>query len=230
MRGRSATGARRFRALVLAAGAAVAAAAPAAAQSPEGGAAATPPLGVELRAEPIGFTPPNAVSVRVTRPAHVAVFEVRPGVGAVLRHPGVRDGGTRLSPGVHRLALDAGRGAFERRRGIRALPGRGRLSPDRPRDLGRPYLLVVASRDRLWLSGHRLGRIFRPRDVRLSVPFLVDAVLRDVVPHPDMEPWAFDLRPGVPRLGPHRFGRPAPPLPVAPGAPTPGRGDAPPSP
>lgn len=119
----------------------------------------------------------------------------------------------RLPAGEHRLPLDAGRDALDRRRGVSALPGRGRLSPERPRDLGRPYLLVVASRDRLWLSGHRLGRVFRPRDVRLSVPFLVDAVLRDVVPHPEMEAWAFDVRPGLPLLGPGRF-RGA--LPVAP--------------
>lgn len=213
-------GGRPVRGLALAAAVALAAA-PAAGQSPGGSGSSPPPLGVELRAEPIGFTLPSVVTVRVTRPAHVAVFEVRPGIGSVLRHPGRRDGGTRLSAGVHHLALDAGRGAFERRRGVSELPGRGRLSPDRPRDLGRPYLLVVASRDRLWLSGHGLGTVFRPRDVRVAVSFLVDAVLRDVVPHPEMEPWGFDLRPGVPRPGPHRFGRAGS---VPPSAPGPGDG------
>jgi hypothetical protein len=202
----------RKRTLALAAVAAVAAAAPASGQSSGAGGDAPPALAVELRAERVGFTLPDAVSVRLTRPAHVAVFEVRPGVGSVLRYPDGRPGG-RLGAGEHRLPLDAGRGAFDRRRGVSALPGRGRLSPDRPRDLGRPYLLAVASPDRLWLSGHRLGRVFRPRDVRLSVPFLVDAVLRDVVPHLEMEAWAFDVRPGVPVLGrrPFRGALPFPP-------------------
>lgn len=195
---------RRGRALALAAAAAVAAAAPAAGQASGGAGDAPPVLAVELRADRIGLTLPSAVSVRLTRPAHVAVFEVRPGVGSVLRYPGGRRDRGRLGAGEHRLALDAGRDAFDRRRGVSALPARGRLSPDRPRGLGRPYLLVVASGDPLWLSGHRLGRVFRPRDVRLSVPFLVDAVLGDVLPHPGMEPWAFDLRPGLPLTGPRQ--------------------------
>lgn len=216
MQVRAAAAAGALRALALGAAAVVAAGAPAAGQAPGRPGDAPPPLAVELRARGVGFTLPGAVSVRVTRPAHVAVFEVRPGIGSVLRYPGGRRRGARLSPGVHRLPLHAGRGAFGRRRGVSPLPGRGRLAPDRPPGLGRPHLLVVASRDRLWLSGHRLGRVFRPRDVRLSAPFLVDAVLRDVVPHPEMEAWAFDVRPAVPLLAPLRPGARRPLLPAPP--------------
>lgn len=158
---------------------------------------------MEARADPIGFSLPTSVTVRVTRGAHVAVFEVRPGNGSVLRYPRSRDQETRLDAGVHRVPLDAGRrpgDAFERLRGFSRLPGLGRVPSLDPPGLGRPYLLVVASRDPMWLSGHYLGQVFRPRDVRLSLPLLVDAVLRDVLPHPRLGAWAFDLRPGVPRL------------------------------
>lgn len=220
---------RWLRALALGAVAAAAASAPAIGQSVGGDGQVRPPLAVELRADRVGFTVPREVSVRLTRPAHVAVFEVRPGIGSVLRYPDARRGG-RLSAGAHRLSLRGAGDAFGRRRGVSPLPGRGRLSPDRPRGLGRPYLLVVASRDRLWLSGHRLGKVFRPRDVRLSVPFLVDAVLRDVIPHPQMQAWAFDVRPGVPLLGPRRYGAPPPLSPVVPGDRAGRGGDAPASP
>lgn len=201
---------RRRLATALAAAAAFAPATTAG-QVPAGGGEA-PPLAVEIRAERVGFTLPSTVDVRVTRPAHVAVFEVRPGVGSVLRHPAVRDAGAPLAEGVHRLELEAGRGAFDRQLELSRLPARGRLTPLRPLDLGRPYLLVVAAEASLWLSGHRLGRVFHPRDARLSVPFLVDAVLRDVLPHPGRTSWAFDLRPGVPLAGPGLDARGLPPL------------------
>lgn len=202
---------RRLPMLPLALAWVVAAAGAAAAQP--AGAAEDPdaPLAVEARVDPIGFTVPTEIGVRVTRSAHVAVFEVRPGVGAVMRFPRGRDHGTALPAGLHRIPLDTGadgfRDGFERLRGSSGLPGGTGVTRPGLFHVGRPFLLVVASRDEMWLSGHYMGSVFRPRDARSSLALLVDALLRDVLPHPRAGAWAFDVRPGVPYLRPPGFGR-----------------------
>jgi hypothetical protein len=165
---------------------------------------------LEARAELTGFSAPDEVAVRLTRSAHVAVFEVRPGLGTLLRYPRSRRQGNVFRPGVHRIRLGTGSGelddGFRRLPGYSDLPALGRLSPLHLGFLGRPFLLVVASRDPLWLSGRYLGRVVQPREVFPSLRLLVDDVLRDVVAHPRSGAWAFDLVPARPLFSPFPFG------------------------
>lgn len=208
-------GGRSKRALVVLAAVAAAGwglpAAPAGAQQPpSGGDRASGRLALEARAELTGFSPPDEVTVRLTRPAHVAVFEIRPGLGTLLRYPRSRRQGNVLRAGVHRILLRTGPGelddGFRRLPGYPDLPALGRLSPLHLGFLGRPFLLVVASRDPLWLSGRYLGRVVQPGQVFPSLGLLVDDVLRDVVPNPRSGAWAFDLVPARPLLHPLPYG------------------------
>lgn len=167
-------------------------------------------LTVEARADLEGFAAPGEVAVRLSRPAYVAVFEIRPGLGTLLRYPRSRRQPNALPAGVHRIGLEAGRGelgdGFRRLPGYSDLPALGRLSPLDLGFLGRPFLLVVASADALWLSGRYLGRVVQPREVFPSLGLLVDDVLRDVLPHPQSGAWTFDLVPARPLLHPLPYG------------------------
>ncbi len=168
-------------------------------------------LDVRLAADPEAPGAPGTARVRLSEPAHVAVFEIRPGHGAVMRWPSEGASG-RLSAGRHDLPLGEGRFGFPDDRTL-PLPG----FPDHRRvgHLFRPHLLVVASRRPLWLSNHRHGRLFQPRRVFPSVGTMVNALLRDVLPHPHRVRWSFDLVPSLPlRRGfrplPHRRRHPPP--------------------
>lgn len=170
------------------------AAAPAAAQ-PAG------PLEVRLLTGSGGWGAPARAEIHLSAPAHLAVFEIRPGVGALMLWPPDRRRVGRLPAGRHALPLDAGRFGFPDRR---RLPLPGHPAPGRLRHLFQPYLLAVASREPLWLSRHFHGSLFQPRQVFPSVGTMVNAVLSDVLPHARRVGWSFDLVPAFPsRFGPH---------------------------
>lgn len=192
---------RRAAALAAAASALLLLAAPLGAQgsgSPE----------VRLEADGRSWGVPRRAEVRLSAPAHVAVFEIRPGRGAVMLWPTRRREAGRLEAGRHAVPLAGARFGFPEGRG---LPSPDFPVPGRVRHLFRPYLLAVASRRPLWLTGHYHGRLFQPRQVFPSVGTMVNALLEEVLAHPRSGGWSFDLVPAFPaRYGPHPFGSPDP--------------------
>lgn len=158
-------------------------------------------LQVRLETDARGWGVPARADVRLSTPAHLAIFEIRPGRGAVMLWPTRRREAGRLGAGRHALPLAGARFGFPEDRG---LPTPGFPVPGSVRHLFRPYLLAVASRRPLWLAGRYHGSLFQPRQVFPSVGTLVNALLQEVLPHPRSVAWSFDLVPAFPaRYGPY---------------------------
>lgn len=158
-------------------------------------------LEVHLEADGRSWGVPRRAEVRLSASAHVAVFEIRPGRGAVMLWPTRRREAGRLAAGRHAVPLAGARFGFPEGRG---LPDPDISVPGRVRHLFRPYLLAVASRRPLWLTGHYHGRLFQPRQVFPSVGTMVNALLEEVLSHPRSGGWSFDLVPAFPaRYGPY---------------------------
>ncbi len=96
-------------------------------------------------------------TVRLERPAHVAVFEVEPGVGATLLHPSGADRQARLSEGRHTFRLNGIQQAFNRRTMLAHLSG---AFVHRDPVVLHNHLVAVASTRPLELGGLLSGRIF----------------------------------------------------------------------
>lgn len=164
-----------------------------AAQAP-GRAAVGEPIRVAVQTEDVytGFAP-RAV-VRLSAPAHVAVFEVEPDVGAVLLFPHAASTSRRLAAGTHAFRLNGPRMAHLReqllwRMGPR-LRARTGVHPD-------AHLVALASRRPLRLDRLRGGRVFvyRPADgfaARGSVGEVAAELLAAVLPRSTRRSGAWD--------------------------------------
>lgn len=134
------------------------------------------------------------VEVHLSRAAHVAVFEVEPGVGALRMYPFPSDRSVRLEAGTHEFRLNGVRATNQREQFLARLGHRLRA---RSADYREAYLVAVASERPLRISQLSAGRVFAYRGGSGSaggaVGSVVAALFDVLLPEVGADDWSWDL-------------------------------------
>lgn len=134
--------------------------------------------------------------VELSEPAHLAVFEVEPGVGALRLYPAGSGVEERFAAGRHSFALNGIRVATLRRQFRDHL---GRWLRVRVGHYPDAYLVAVASGRPFRLEGLASGRIYDYRDGPDAVGFdasagtVAAALLEEILVEPGAGGWDYDL-------------------------------------
>lgn len=134
------------------------------------------------------------VEVHLSRAAHVAVFEVEPGVGALRMYPFPSDRSVRLEAGTHEFRLNGVRATNQREHFLARLGHRLRA---RSADYPEAYLVAVASERPLRISELSAGRVFAYRGgsgrAGGAVGSVVAALFDVILPEVGAGDWSWDL-------------------------------------
>lgn len=132
--------------------------------------------------------------IHLSRAAHVAVFEVEPGVGALRMYPFSSDRSMRAEAGTHVFRLNGVRAANLREQFLARLGHRLRT---RVEDYPEAYLLAVASDRPLRFSELSSGRVFAYHGGGIGgsggVGSVVAALFDRLLPEVGAGDWSYDL-------------------------------------